>query len=440
MLNITDSKWNRIFRSLGNWFGFRYDETSKKRPAAVPEKGGLDRGIIATPESSIGVAAVYGCCRVYSDILASARPELIERDKKGKIISTIPLSSLSNRRLLKYPILSTLKNSPNPWFDSFADFLGTASFHQVSTGVFYAEKIRDTDGTLIGLFPRSTYRIEIKQENGSVGYEYSAGDEKSPKRTILKDDMFSVTLPGTDPLAPVSPLSKAIDYISIALNARRTFLSTAASGGKGPLAIKSATLLDDTDFQVLSNRLGKQLQDVSSGERDLILLELGLDIGKIAFTAQELQFLETVKANDANICAIFRVPPVLVWNETTSFSANVPVIVANWVNFSLNPFVERWNRAINTLLKEEDVPYEFALNVEFASTPPSTEQQSILTSYVKNGIITVNEARDNLRLPPADGGDILRTQAQNVPLTATTNKKGKLETPETPDTPKTPEI
>ena len=119
----------------------------------------------------------------------------------------------------------------------------------------------------------------------------------------------------------------------------------------------------------------------------------------------------------ADIARVFRVPlPVINELGGATFN-NSEALIRHWHATGLGFMLEHIELGLDRLFGLP--PDEFiAFDVEYILRSDFMARMDGLAKAVSGGIYSPNEARQKEGLPPADGGDEPRLQAQVVPLSA----------------------
>ena len=149
----------------------------------------------------------------------------------------------------------------------------------------------------------------------------------------------------------------------------------------------------------------------SGNSHKVAVLEEGLSFKPIAISPNEAQFLETRKFQIDEIARIFRVPPHMVGDlERASFS-NIEEQSLEFVKYTLNPWVTRWEQSIHRslFLESEKREYFVKFNVDGLLRG---DYQSRMNGYavgIQNGFMSPNDIRslENMDLIPDElGGNL----------------------------------
>lgn len=141
----------------------------------------------------------------------------------------------------------------------------------------------------------------------------------------------------------------------------------------------------------------------------------------ISISPEQAQFLETRKFQINEIARIFRVPPHMVGDLEKSSFSNIEQQSLEFVKYTLDPWVIRWEQSIQrTLLShDEKVRYFVKFNLEGLLRG---DYQSRMNGYAigrQNGWMSANDIREleNLdRIPTEEGGDLYLINGNMLPL------------------------
>jgi len=141
------------------------------------------------------------------------------------------------------------------------------------------------------------------------------------------------------------------------------------------------------------------------------VLEEGMKYQQIGIPPEEAQFLETRKFQINEIARLYRIPPHMVGDLEKSSFSNIEQQSLEFVKYTLDPWVIRWEQALSRslLLPDEKKQYFIKLNVDGLLRG---DYQSRMTGYAtarQNGWMSANDIRemeDLNPIPPEEGGDL----------------------------------
>ena len=151
------------------------------------------------------------------------------------------------------------------------------------------------------------------------------------------------------------------------------------------------------------------------------VLEEGMKYTPISVSPEQAQFLETRKFQLNEVARIFRIPPHMIGDLEKSSFSNIEQQSLEFVKYTLDPWVIRWEQAITkTLLSAREKQQLFVkFNVEGLLRG---DYQSRMEGYAvarQNGWMSANDIREleNLdRIDEVDGGDLYLVNGNMLPL------------------------
>ena len=223
---------------------------------------------------------------------------------------------------------------------------------------------------------------------------------------------------GFDGLVGYSPIAMAKNAIGMAIACEeygaKFFANGAAPGGvlEHPGTIKDPQRVRESWQSTFGG---------SGNANKIAVLEEGMKYTLIGISPEQAQFLETRKFQINEIARIFRVPPHMVGDLEKSSFSNIEQQSLEFVKYTLDPWVIRWEQSIQrTLLsKDEKTAYFVKFNLEGLLRG---DYQSRMNGYAigrQNGWMSANDIREleNLdRIPAEDGGDLYLINGNMLPL------------------------
>ncbi len=374
--------------------------------------GGTSAGKVVTERSAMQMTAVYACVRILSEAIAGLPLHLYRYNKEG-----------GKEKALNHPLYRLLHDEPNPEMSSFV-LRETLMTHLLLWGNAYAQIIRNGKGEIIALYPLMPNKMTVsRDENGQLFYTYRKSYEERPKDntyevTLLPSEVLHIPGLGFDGLVGYSPIAMAKNAIGLAIATEeygsKFFANGAAPSGvlEHPGTIKDPTRVRESWQQTFGG---------SGNSNKIAVLEEGMKYTPIAISPEQAQFLETRKFQINEIARIFRVPPHMVGDLEKSSFSNIEQQSLEFVKYTLDPWVIRWEQSIQrVLLTEEEKPTYFVkFNVEGLLRG---DYQSRMTGYAtarQNGWMSANDIREleNLdKIPAEAGGDLYLINGNMLPL------------------------
>ena len=374
--------------------------------------GGTTSGKVVTERSAMQMTAVYSCVRILSEAVAGLPLHLYKYTDSG-----------SKAMALDHPLYHLLHDEPNPEMSSFV-FRETLMTHLLLWGNAYAQIIRNGKNEIVALYPLMPNKMSVdRDENGRLYYTYYRGSDEAIKNkefavTLQPSDVLHIPGLGFDGLVGYSPIAMAKNAIGMAIACEeygaKFFANGAAPGGvlEHPGTIKDPQRVRESWQSTFGG---------SSNANKIAVLEEGMKYTPIGISPEQAQFLETRKFQINEIARIFRVPPHMVGDLEKSSFSNIEQQSLEFVKYTLDPWVIRWEQSIqrSLLSKDEKSRYFVKFNLEGLLRG---DYQSRMNGYAigrQNGWMSANDIREleNLdRIPIEEGGDLYLINGNMLPL------------------------
>ena len=262
-----------------------------------------------TTTSALQQLVVFNCVRVLSESIGMLPCRLF------KLFGRVREPATAHRL---YPLLSM---APNGYMTA-QEFWELLVACLCLRGNFYAYKVKAL-GNVVELLPISPDKVEPKlNDDWSVEYKVNF---TSVQRTLTQDEIWHVRLFTLDGLHGLNPIAYARQAIGLgqAMEAHAAKLFTNGAVASGVLSTNEQ--LTDEAFDRLKGQFQGEHMGVANAYKPMIL-EMGLDWKPISLNAEDTQFVESKRLNEAQICGLFRVPPHLVANMEKMTLNNVEIV------------------------------------------------------------------------------------------------------------------
>ena len=399
-----------IFKGL-----FRTRDAPQNRTAGSSYSffmGGSASGKQVNERTSMQMTAVYSCVRILSEAVASLPLNVYRYTDTG-----------GKEKAFDHPLYRLLHDEPNPEMSSFI-FRETLMTHLLLWGNAYAQIIRNGKGEVIALYPLMPDRMTVDRDgNGRLYYKYRKSNDDAPTMEsgvviLAPSDILHVPGLGFDGLVGYSPIAMAKNAIGLAIAAEeygsKFYANGAAPSGvlEHPGTLKDPARVRDSWNSTFGG---------SSNSHKVAVLEEGMKYTPISISPNEAQFLETRKFQINEIARIFRVPPHMVGDLEKSSFSNIEQQSLEFVKYTLDPWVIRWEQALyRTLFSEEEKKtYFFKFNVEGLLRGDYQSRMQGYATARQNGWMSANDIReleDLDRIPAELGGDLYLINGNMLPL------------------------
>jgi HK97 family phage portal protein len=309
-------------------------------------------------------------------------------------------------------LLYNLTNQPNPTSDWYS-FIENMVTYLMVAGNSYVLKERARSGQVSALYNLRPDRVRIiGGDHGAEAFIYTVGGKDYG---IPKEDVCHLALPnpGGDlyGLSPLQVLSRNVNLDLNMTDFAKTYFQNAGVPS-GLLKIKRR-LNTQEEAATIRARWRSQFGGRNNFHRVAILDE-DADYVPMAHSPKDMALPELHDLTESRICAVFGVPAILV-------GANVGLQRSTYSNYrearmafhseTLEPMVSRILRHFNRNMLAEYSGNE-SLTVDWAAMRSGLDDREAMTSRVTGlfagGILTLNEAREQLGLEAMTDGGIRR--------------------------------
>ena len=351
----------------------------------------------------------------------------------SKGASAVPLLLKNGDEIVEQHPLIDLLNRPNP-LQSYSEFFNSLFGYVLLGGNAYILKVGSDMGTPQELHQLRPDRMVIKGSGNPIPdrYEYVVNGRVQKTYKVDQVNGYSEVkhvklwnpLDDYYGLSPMSAAAVEVDQFNMSSKHNVNLLQNGARPS-GAVIFKPqddagfAANLSESQRQQLLTDLNNRFSGAGNAGRPM-LLEGDFDWKEMGLTPKDMDFhrLKNMAATDIALC--FGVPSQLVGVPDAQTYANVSEARLALYEETIIPHL----RKIQSDLNEWLVPlYDDRLTLEFDidSIPALSERKrktyENVTSAVREGIMTRNEAREQIGLSPVDGADGLYISANLFPLT-----------------------
>ena len=335
-----------------------------------------------------------------------------------------------DNRVESHPLLSLLRR-PNP-LQAGVEYFQSLYSYLLLSGNSYA-LTSDVNGMIAELHILRPDRIEIKPSETSIPKSYCYKLNGQTVAEYLADPVtgasqvkhFKFWNPLDDYLG-LSPLTAAaVDVDQNNLISKHN-IALLANGARpsGAIVFKPADdagmrrMLTDGQREQLQTDLNNRFKGVNNAGKPM-LLEGDFSWQEMGMSPRDMDFMSQSNMTAKDIALCFGVPSQLIGVPDAQTYANVQEARLALYEETIIPLARRVESDLNEWL----VPSfgdDLSLRYDIDSIPAMTERRrrtyENVTSAVREGIISRNEARERLGLEPISGGDEVYIAANLFPL------------------------
>ena len=355
--------------------------------------GSTTSGKTVNERTALQTTAVYACVRILAETIASLPLHTFRYTDRGK------------EKALEHPLYYLLHNEPNSEMTSFV-FRETLMSHLLLWGNAYAQIIRDGRGQILSLYPLLPDKMTVdRAAGGEIIYQYQTD---RGVYLLRRDEVLHIPGLGFDGLIGYSPIAMAKNAIGMAIATEEYGASFFANGANPGGVLEHPGVVKDP------KRVRESWNAVyqgSSNAHRVAVLEEGMKFQAIGIPPEQAQFLETRKFQINEIARIFRVPPHMLADLEKSSFSNIEQQSLEFVKYTLDPWVIRWEMAIQKalFLPSEKKQYFVKFNLDGLLRGDYQSRMSGYATGRQNGWLSSNDIREleNMNpIPPELGGDL----------------------------------
>ncbi len=374
--------------------------------------GNTSSGKRVNERTAMQITAVYACIRILAESVAQLPLHLYKYNAMG-----------GKEKAIGHSLYRILHDEPNPEMTSFV-FRETLMTHLLLYGNAYAQIIRNGKGEIIALYPLMANRMNVdRDEKGNLYYEYQhsqdeANTMKGSTVRLKPADVFHIVGLSADGIVGYSPIAMAKNAIGMSIACEeygsKFFNNGAVPGGvlEHPEHLKKPELVRES----WQNTFGGSM---NAGK--VAVLEEGMKYHPISIPNNEAQFLETRKFQISEIARIFRVPNHMISDLEHSSFNNIEQQSLEFVKYTLEPWISRWEQAIvRSLLNENEKKEYFAkFNIDGLLRGDYKSRMEGYAVARQNGWMSTNDIRqlENLdQISDEEGGNAYLVNGNMIPL------------------------
>jgi HK97 family phage portal protein len=354
----------------------------------VPFKGSAST---LTSDAAMRLTAVYACVRVLAESVSMLPFVLYTEADNG--------AKKPNKSHWLYKLLAVRPND----FQNPLEFREMMQGHVSLRGNAYARIVSNGAGVVTDLIPLHPDRVTVEPLS-DTNWRYRVRNLDQTVTTLNRGSVFHLRGLSGDGIMGYNPIQAAREAVATGLAAQsygmRYFENDATPGGW----IEYPGQFKDEEQK---RRFREQFQATQTGRHrhKTAVLEMGMKYHQISITNQDAQYLETRKFSVSEIARLFRIPPHLIGDLDKATFSNIEQQSIEFVNFTLMPWLVRWEEAIRYAFLDPDD----GLNVEFQTKALLRGDAAARAMYYHNGILdgwmVRNEARTAEGLNPIEGLD-----------------------------------
>lgn len=251
--------------------------------------------------------------------------------------------------------------------------------------------------------------VQNRYEDDGTPY-YLVSENRSITRYEFTDILH------IQPLEGVSPIVTAREAIALALAFERHIAGLLANGGRPSGIITAKKSLDPEAKEKIAGSWFDTHGGKNAGSTAILDEEMAYQ--QLAMTLTDAQFAENRLEQIREIARAFRIPPTMIFELSRGTWSNTEEMSRQFYTMTLKPWLTAWAWAYSKVLLTPEERQR--LYIEFVPddllTVDFVKKATALGQYRSMGVMTGNEVRGMLNMPPHADGDSL----SNPHITTTT--------------------
>lgn len=304
-------------------------------------------------------------------------------------VNVIAGTIAGSKILCDSPIFSKMLNdAPSEHCNAFSFWYSLVA-NLILNGNSFAEIL---PGNHLNLLLNSKVTVKYDSDTGLVKYIYKS--DNGTERQIAPDSILHFKILTTNGVSGISPLYGLQDAMQLQKNGDRLLNGFFNNPSTSVLKVHKTDLSADA-----KNAIREKFARANRNSLGTIVLDDSMDYSSIQIDTGLLKMVNSNNWAADKIAACLFIPSELlgVENAHSSIEQSLRIMFLQGLSVYLN--------AITSELKFKLKGYNYEFDTSSVMPAEQNEVYSNVFDGVKNGVFTINEARQQLNLPEIDNGD-----------------------------------
>lgn len=377
------------------------NQTHPRDPVLAEWFGGGAGGVSVTPQSALGVPAVYACVNVLSETIA-AMP-----------IGVWKIEGDTRTEENGHSLSGILRGKPCDWMTSF-EWMEWQVQQTALRGDAFNEIVTDARGQITAIIPLASAACDLDFSTGRQRLRIRKNGERD--RVLLDDETLRFPWKIQADGASISPIAVQRESFATAIAARRYQQRLMQNNASPKGAVKTPEPLGSQAAEILIKSWEQRHQGPENAGR-LAILDGGLEWVSIGMSNEDAQFVELMQLSIQDAARIFRVQPHKIGDLSRATFSNIEHQSIEFLTDTILPWVRRIEgRMENWLLNERE---RSMLSIEFnlrgLLRADAAARGELYSKLFYASAISPNEIRRMEGMNPISGGDRFYLQQATVP-------------------------
>jgi HK97 family phage portal protein len=314
-------------------------------------------------------------------------------------------------------ITGLLNKAPNDNMTAWA-FKFTLAASMLLNGDSFAIVSRNNSGQVTALQYVPNSQMVVKQDDttGVLGYDYTPPDARTKRLNAA--DVLHFKAFTTNGARGLSPLYALRDELNIQRTANKLTSGFFNSGvqGTGVLKVQKSGL-----DAAAKKSIREKFEQANSGSLSTIILDDTMDYKKLEVNTDVMKLVNSTEWTTRQVAKAFGLPIERMGLENSHSNSTQGNVL--YLQNTLTQYFAAFTSELDVKLSAGDKRFTFDTSALFTADPAT--MQDLAIKGLQGGVRTVNEAREQIGLPPIDGGDILLISLNYTPLDNLRNYQNK---------------
>lgn len=378
--------------------GIEIDLSNPEHVAYLRSGGTSSSGVVVSDAGALRIGVAWRCLHIRAGVVGNMPLSLMRR-----------VSDRRREAAEDHPMWSIVALRPNSW-QTPQEFKRMLSAHLALRGNGYGLKIT-SGGRIIEIWPMHPDRVRCEQQSDmSLEYTYTRKDGRQVKLT--QDQVLHIRGLTLDGVHGLGILAHARETIGSSLQAQAAGARMWKQGVIAPGALKTPNKLSEEAYDRLVGSLKSKYSGAENAHKWMILEE-GLDVANVTFSAADMQFLDSRKFDRSDLAMFYGVPEFLagVTEKDSNWGTGLAERGKGFLQYTVEDDLTAWEQSLRRdalTLKEATGPRR----LYFQFNRSAMLQSDLKTRWATHvqalqwGVHSPNEVRALEDEDARDGGDI----------------------------------
>jgi HK97 family phage portal protein len=354
-------------------------------------------GVAVTPDTALGYPAVWRGVNIRAGTVGRLPLNVMKRVGVGKEVD------------LNHPAQRLLSEQPNSEQSAKA-FKSLLESHAILSGGGFALIARDDFGQPVELIPLAPENVMPFRENGRLGYSIVTGGQMAVE---LPENILHIKGLSWDGINGLGITDILKESIGLGLAAQK-WQSVFFKNGAAPQTVIElpGSLRNKEAVERFRAMWGKRHKGIDNAHQPA-LLENGAQLKSFSVSPNDAEMLATREFEIKQVASMIGISSHYLGDPTRTSFASLEVENRNFLRDLQDPLTNWESECYQKLLspaEKERRSHVVEFDKEQVERPDLTTFTNALIAQVNNGLLTLDEARDKMNMPPLpDGqGDVFR--------------------------------